>query len=122
VPIEEGIEFPMTGIVPALTQTRRSPLAGADRAEATIARCWASARITDGQISELASRGHLAEAEGARHDREQGRCTALNLPADVLLVDVAPRDGLQNEAQPVDADAKIALVNDLARAACAGSK
>jgi hydroxymethylglutaryl-CoA lyase len=41
---------------------------------------------------------------------------ALNLPAQVTIVDVGPRDGLQNEAQPVSTEAKIALVNDLARA------
>src|SRR5262245_53279305 len=40
----------------------------------------------------------------------------LDLPADVMIVDVGPRDGLQNEAQPVTTDAKIALVNGLARA------
>src|SRR5216684_2265430 len=39
-----------------------------------------------------------------------------NLPNEVLVVDVGPRDGLQDEHQPVSTDAKIALVNDLARA------
>jgi hydroxymethylglutaryl-CoA lyase len=41
---------------------------------------------------------------------------ALDLPARVLVVDVGPRDGLQNEARPVSTEAKIALVNGLARA------
>jgi hydroxymethylglutaryl-CoA lyase len=41
---------------------------------------------------------------------------ALDLPARVMIVDVGPRDGLQNEAQPVSTEAKIALVNGLAAA------
>ena len=35
------------------------------------------------------------------------------LPTHVSLVDVGPRDGLQNEAQPVAAATKIALVHRL---------
>ncbi len=42
--------------------------------------------------------------------------SALNLPSEVLIVDVGPRDGLQNEPQPVPTAAKIALINALARA------
>src|SRR5215203_3404520 len=41
---------------------------------------------------------------------------AMDLPANVVLVDVGPRDGLQNEARPVSTDAKVALVDGLARA------
>jgi hydroxymethylglutaryl-CoA lyase len=41
--------------------------------------------------------------------------TFIDVPADVLVVDVGPRDGLQNEAQPGSAEDKIRLVNDLAR-------
>jgi len=40
----------------------------------------------------------------------------MDLPANVVLVDVGPRDGLQNEARPVSTDAKVALVDGLARA------
>ena len=36
-----------------------------------------------------------------------------NLPPRVQLIDVGPRDGLQNEKQPVDAATKIALVQRL---------
>ncbi len=36
-----------------------------------------------------------------------------SLPARVQLVDVGPRDGLQNEAQPVDAQHKIELIHRL---------
>src|SRR5574343_443295 len=36
-----------------------------------------------------------------------------NMPASVKLVDVGPRDGLQNESQPVPAAAKIELVHRL---------
>jgi len=37
----------------------------------------------------------------------------MKLPAKVKLVDVGPRDGLQNEKQPVPADIKIGLVHRL---------
>lgn len=40
----------------------------------------------------------------------------LLLPDEVLVVDVGPRDGLQNEARPVSAAEKIVLINGLARA------
>jgi hydroxymethylglutaryl-CoA lyase len=39
----------------------------------------------------------------------------LNLPERVLIVEVGPRDGLQNEPRPVPAAEKIALINALAR-------
>lgn len=39
----------------------------------------------------------------------------LNLPERVLIAEVGPRDGLQNEARPVPAAEKIALINALAR-------
>ncbi len=39
-------------------------------------------------------------------------------PSHVTLVEVGPRDGLQNEAQPVSADYKIALVHRLQAAGC----
>lgn len=38
------------------------------------------------------------------------------LPSRVEIVEVGPRDGLQNEAGPLDLQAKVALVNDLAEA------
>ncbi|MDZ4356568.1 MAG: hydroxymethylglutaryl-CoA lyase, partial [Variovorax sp.] len=37
----------------------------------------------------------------------------MKLPAQVKLVDVGPRDGLQNEKQPVSAEVKIGLVHRL---------
>ena len=37
----------------------------------------------------------------------------MTLPAKVKLVDVGPRDGLQNEKQPVPAEVKIGLVHRL---------
>ncbi|MEO8014271.1 MAG: hydroxymethylglutaryl-CoA lyase, partial [Polaromonas sp.] len=37
----------------------------------------------------------------------------MKLPAHVKLVDVGPRDGLQNEKQPVPAAIKIELVHRL---------
>ena len=40
----------------------------------------------------------------------------MKLPAQVQLVDVGPRDGLQNEKQPVSADIKIGLVHRLQEA------
>src|SRR3990167_4889584 len=36
-----------------------------------------------------------------------------NFPSHVTLVDVGPRDGLQNEGRPVDAADKISLVHQL---------
>jgi hydroxymethylglutaryl-CoA lyase len=40
----------------------------------------------------------------------------MNLPQSVKIVDVGPRDGLQNEKQPVAAEHKIALVHALQEA------
>jgi len=40
------------------------------------------------------------------------------IPADVTLVEVGPRDGLQNEAQPVATDAKVELIHRLQAAGC----
>ena len=37
----------------------------------------------------------------------------MNIPSRVKLVDVGPRDGLQNEKQPVPAAVKIELVHRL---------
>jgi hydroxymethylglutaryl-CoA lyase len=42
--------------------------------------------------------------------------TPIALPSHVKLVEVGPRDGLQNEKQFVDADTKVELVERLARA------
>ena len=38
---------------------------------------------------------------------------AMNLPRRVKLIDVGPRDGLQNEKQPVPAAVKVELVHRL---------
>lgn len=40
----------------------------------------------------------------------------LQLPAEVKIVEVGPRDGLQNEKQPIDTATKVELVNRLSRA------
>lgn len=40
----------------------------------------------------------------------------MNLPSKVRLVEVGPRDGLQNEKQPISVADKIQLVNDLTAA------
>ena len=37
----------------------------------------------------------------------------MNLPKKVKLVEVGPRDGLQNEARPVSAEVKIELIHRL---------
>ncbi|MFN8955110.1 MAG: hydroxymethylglutaryl-CoA lyase, partial [Burkholderiales bacterium] len=37
----------------------------------------------------------------------------MNIPSRVQLIDVGPRDGLQNEKQPVPAEVKIGLVHRL---------
>jgi hydroxymethylglutaryl-CoA lyase len=42
----------------------------------------------------------------------------VNLPAKVQLLEVGPRDGLQNEAAPVSSAAKIELVHRLQAAGC----
>jgi hydroxymethylglutaryl-CoA lyase len=41
---------------------------------------------------------------------------AMNLPASVKIVEVGPRDGLQNESQQVPAEVKMELINRLGRA------
>lgn len=40
----------------------------------------------------------------------------MQLPKTVRLVEVGPRDGLQNEQQPISVDDKVRLVNDLSAA------
>jgi hydroxymethylglutaryl-CoA lyase len=42
----------------------------------------------------------------------------MSLPSHVTLVEVGPRDGLQNEATPVSAAHKIALIGQLQQAGC----
>ena len=44
--------------------------------------------------------------------------TSLPLPSRVRLVEVGPRDGLQNEATMVPADVKVALIDMLGAAGC----
>ena len=41
---------------------------------------------------------------------------SINLPGKVKIVEVGPRDGLQNEAQQVSAEVKITLIDQLTRA------
>lgn len=43
----------------------------------------------------------------------------MSLPKHVRLVEVGPRDGLQNEAQPISVADKVRLVNDLTEAGLA---
>lgn len=40
----------------------------------------------------------------------------MNLPAEIRIVEVGPRDGLQNESAPVSTEVKIRLIEDLAAA------
>ena len=40
----------------------------------------------------------------------------MTLPARVKIVEVGPRDGLQNEAAPVPLDIKVALIDKLSEA------
>ena len=40
----------------------------------------------------------------------------MNYPKKVRLVEVGPRDGLQNEAKPVTVDAKVTLIDALSAA------
>ena len=40
----------------------------------------------------------------------------MNYPKTVKLVEVGPRDGLQNEARPVPVDAKVTLIDALSAA------
>ena len=40
----------------------------------------------------------------------------MNLPQHVRLVEVGPRDGLQNEKQPISVADKVRLTNDLSAA------
>jgi hydroxymethylglutaryl-CoA lyase len=48
-----------------------------------------------------------------------GGCNSgLALPNQVKIVEVGPRDGLQNEAVPVSTENKIALITKLAEAGC----
>jgi hydroxymethylglutaryl-CoA lyase len=44
-----------------------------------------------------------------------GQARPFPLPAEVLVVDVGPRDGLQNEPAAISTEAKVRLINALAR-------
>eukprot|EP01034_Spumella_vulgaris_P003239 gene3239-4180_t len=46
----------------------------------------------------------------------QYREATMNHPKSVRLVEVGPRDGLQNEAKPVPVEAKVALIDALSAA------
>jgi len=46
----------------------------------------------------------------------------MNLPKRVRLVEVGPRDGLQNEAKPAPVEAKVALIDALTAAAIRRSR
>jgi hydroxymethylglutaryl-CoA lyase len=52
------------------------------------------------------------------HDLSKSELLKSELPKHVTLVEVGPRDGLQNEAQPVDALHKIKLIHQLQAAGC----
>ena len=39
----------------------------------------------------------------------------MDVPEQVRIVEVSPRDGLQNESRPVSTAVKIGLINGLAR-------
>jgi hydroxymethylglutaryl-CoA lyase len=49
---------------------------------------------------------------------DPSRCPPTRLPAAVTLVEVGPRDGLQNEAEAVSAAQKIELIHRLQAAGC----
>jgi hydroxymethylglutaryl-CoA lyase len=56
----------------------------------------------------------VAPMQDAAHDaRVRGLIAPMNYPTHVRIVDVGPRDGLQNEKQPVPAAVKIELVQRL---------
>ena len=58
----------------------------------------------------------LATLTGARaptHPQTDTETHPMALPTQVKLIDVGPRDGLQNEKQPVPAAVKIELVHRL---------
>jgi hydroxymethylglutaryl-CoA lyase len=58
----------------------------------------------------------MSDVRPDRRSTSESGSNPLDLPAEVFIVDVGPRDGLQNEARPVSTEAKIALINGLARA------
>src|SRR5260221_8850333 len=58
---------------------------------------------------------HL-QARCAEQASSQMEHSGMNLPSTVRIVEVGPRDGLQNEAQIVPAAVKIALIDKLAAA------
>ena len=60
--------------------------------------------------SKLAPTGFFA------HSDNQHRSKPMSLPTHVRIVEVGPRDGLQNEAQPISVTDKVQLVDALTAA------
>src|SRR4051812_17657856 len=58
----------------------------------------------------------LAGSRFLAHDDKEPPRMDMGLPKRVKMVEVGPRDGLQNEARPVPAEVKIALIEKLADA------
>ena len=106
VPIEDGERFPMPGVIPKLSKgTGRVRWVGPLEVGSHNRRGLLVVARTQDRGNHIACRagGHLTMLDTAR-------------PTEVMIVDVSPRDGLQNESRWVPTEQKIELVNRLARA------
>src|SRR3984893_9936655 len=84
-------------------------------------RSW---RPRTGSLSACISRRAISGRRGRRSSRlpRMARRPPMSLPAEVRMVEVGPRDGLQNEAKSVPAAIKIALIERLAERGLRGGE
>jgi hypothetical protein len=77
----------------------------------TANQIWSSACSTP--VCSAADRSAGCSGSSARYQEINEDSPVSNFPLRVKLIDVGPRDGLQNEKQPVSAEVKIGLVHRL---------
>src|SRR5688572_6010638 len=75
-----------------------------------------SSHISQGVLCRPADARPVSDVALIRLEWGRTREASMNHPKRVRLVEVGPRDGLQNEARPVPVDAKVALIDALTAA------
>ncbi len=120
-----GLSAPMNGsIVRVLVEPGQTVEAGATLVvlEAMKMEHSIRARPRRGSEGAVLQRGrtgrgrHAAGGAGREPGLTAKTRNSMNLPKKVRLVEVGPRDGLQNEKQPIEVADKIRLVDDLSAA------
>ncbi len=122
--LQGGLSAPMNGsIVRVLVEPGQTVEAGATLVVLEAMKMEHSIRApTPGSEGAVLQRGrtgrgrHAAGGAGREPGLTAKTRNSMNLPKKVRLVEVGPRDGLQNEKQPIEVADKIRLVDDLSAA------